>query len=192
VNADGSVNDVIEIPAGTNAKWEVAKTGDAIEWEMQDGKPRVVSYLAYPGNYGMVPGTRLTRQAGGDGDPLDVLVLGAAAARGSVQPVRIVALLKLLDDGERDDKLIAVPLAGPLSDVRDLEDLLARYPGITAIIETWFLHYKGPGRIESGGWADASTGLQVLDETVDAFGAWRHPTQVERRGRGSYVPGAGM
>jgi inorganic pyrophosphatase len=50
-NPDGSVNALIEIPAGTNAKWEVNEEG-VLEWEMKDGKPRVVRYLAYPGSYG--------------------------------------------------------------------------------------------------------------------------------------------
>ncbi len=43
---DGLVHVVVEIPAGTNDKWEVEKASGTLHWEHQDGKPRVVQYLA--------------------------------------------------------------------------------------------------------------------------------------------------
>ena len=52
VNADGTINVVVEIPAGTNAKWEVCNPDGAMEWELVNGRPRIVNYLPYPGNYG--------------------------------------------------------------------------------------------------------------------------------------------
>lgn len=56
-NANGTINVVVEIPAGTNAKYEVnTKTGN-LDWEIKKGKPRMVKYLAYPANYGMIPST---------------------------------------------------------------------------------------------------------------------------------------
>jgi len=169
VNEDGSVNVVVEIPAGTNAKWEVTEDGSALEWERVEEGLRVVRYLPYPANYGMIPSTVQDAATGGDGDPLDVLVLGSAAERGSVVRVRLVGVLRLLDDGERDDKLLAVPLEGSLSDVGDLDELRSRHPGITTIVETWFSHYKGPARIESRGYADAAAAREILEEAVAAF-----------------------
>jgi len=160
----GLVNVVVEIPAGTNDKWEVEKASGALHWELKDGKPRVVQYLAYPANYGMIPRTSLPKEVGGDGDPLDVVLLGPAVGRGSVVPARPIGVLRLVDDGERDDKILSVSLAGPLSDVSDLETLDARYPGIRSIVETWFTHYKGPGRTMSAGFADAADALAIVEE----------------------------
>ena len=164
IPAEGLANVVIEIPAGTNAKWEAAKDGESIDWEIKRGKPRVVQYLAYPGSYGMIPRTALPKELGGDGDPLDLLVLGPAIARGNVVAVRPVAVLKMLDGGERDDKIIAVQSEGPLSDVRDLASLNASYPGATSIVEIWFSSYKGPGRMQARGWADAAAAQKVVRE----------------------------
>ncbi len=76
VNRDGTINVVVEIPTGTTAKWEVTKPDGKLQWEFKRGKPRVVKYLGYPGNYGMLPRTLLAKEDGGDGDPLDVIVLG--------------------------------------------------------------------------------------------------------------------
>ena len=125
----GLVHVVVEIPAGTNDKWEVEQSSGALRWEHENGRPRVVQYLAYPVNYGMIPRTSLPREIGGDGDPLDVLLLGPRMDRGAVVRARPIGVLRLLDDGERDDKILTVPIAGPLSDALDLETLDARYPG---------------------------------------------------------------
>ena len=108
INSDGTINVVIEIPAGTAAKWEVDKKDGSLKWEFKEGKPRIVKYLGYPGNYGMVPQTLLSKELGGDGDPLDVLVLGKMVPRGSVVDAKLIGILKFLDGGEQDDKLLAV------------------------------------------------------------------------------------
>lgn len=163
------IHAVIEIPAGTNAKWEVEKSGGQLRWEFKNGKPRVVQYLPYPGNYGMIPQTILPRELGGDGDPLDVIVLGPALGRGAVIPVRVIGVLKLLDGGEQDDKLVAVSLDGPLRDVETLAELDARFQGVRLILETWFGHYKGPGEMEVRGWGDAERADQILTDAERAY-----------------------
>lgn len=170
------VNVVVEIPAGTNDKWEVEKTYGTLHWEQKDGKPRVVQYLAYPGNYGMIPRTSLPRELGGDGDPLDVLVLGPQVERGAVLHARPIGVLRLIDDGDRDDKILAVQTSGPLSDIESLEALKASYGGALLIIETWFTNYKGPGRLTSTGFGDATTAMAVVREASQYYEKnARHP-----------------
>ena len=69
-NHDGTVKAIVEIPAGTSAKWEISKDDPhAVYWELKKGAPRIVDYLGYPGNYGAIPGTALPKELGGDGDP---------------------------------------------------------------------------------------------------------------------------
>ena len=160
---DAAIDVLVEIPAGTNEKWEADEAGRALHHEQLDGRPRVVQYLAYPANYGMVPCTLLPAGQGGDGDPLDVVVLGPAVARGALLHVRPIGVLRLVDDGERDYKILAVRSRGPLSDVRDLASLDARYPGVRAILETWFTHYKGSGRVRSQGFGDAALARDIVE-----------------------------
>ncbi len=163
------INVVIEIPAGTQQKWEAKKSGKGLKWDRKNGKLRVIQYLPYPGNYGMVPRTLLPKSAGGDGDPLDVIVLGSASPRASVVSAIPVGILKLTDGGEQDDKIIAVPETGPLSDVRNLQELDARYPGVTEIIEIWFTSYKGAGKMASSGFADQDAAWQIVRTASSAF-----------------------
>jgi len=166
-----TVNIVVEIPAGSDQKWEVREPGKVMEWELKKGKRRVVAYLAYPANYGMIPQTMLPEEEGGDGDPLDVVLLGESVPRGSVTIGYPVAVLKLKDGGEQDDKIIAAPLTGPLSGVTGLEDLRTRFPGITDILETWFGNYKGPGVMKVEGWADRDEALAVVQAAHNAYTA---------------------
>lgn len=170
-NPDGTINVVVEIPTGTLAKWEVTKPDGKLEWEFKDGKPRVVQYLGYPGNYGMIPKSLLPKALGGDGDPLDVIVLGPAVPRGSVVAVKLIGVLKLLDGGEQDDKLIAVMKDTPLYEVDSIADLDNKFPGVTTIVKTWFSNYKGPGEMEVKGLAEKDEALQVFNNAVEAFAA---------------------
>ena len=56
---DNDIQVVIEIPTGTTAKWEVDKSDGLLHWQIKNGNPRIVEYLGYPGNYGMIPRTLL-------------------------------------------------------------------------------------------------------------------------------------
>lgn len=175
-NADGTLRAVIEIPTGTSAKWEMSKDDPkAVYWEFRRGAPRIVNYLGYPGNYGAIPGTALPKELGGDGDPLDVLVLGQAAPRGEVVNVRLIGVLKMLDGGEQDDKLIAVfTQDSPFAGIESMAQLDAEFPGVSRIIDTWFANYKGPdGGMESQGFAEADVAREVLDKAVAAWVAGR-------------------
>ncbi len=133
----------IEIPAGTTAKWEVDHQSGYLKWEFKKGKPRKVKFLGYPGNYGFIPQSILEKKDGGDGDPLDIIVLGPAVERGSVQDVRILGAIKLLDKGEQDDKIIAIPLSGPFDKIDSLSEMMVKFPGTIQIVRYWFEGYKG-------------------------------------------------
>jgi inorganic pyrophosphatase len=165
----GDINVVIEIPTGTNAKWEVNKTTGELKWEFRKGKPRVVSYLGYPGNYGMIPRTLLPKELGGDGDPLDVLVLGSALPRGSVVKAHAIGMLKLLDNGEQDDKIIAVLQNSDMGKISSIEELRHEFNGAAEIIETWFSNYKGPGKIESKGFTSVAEAEKVIRTAIEAY-----------------------
>lgn len=167
--SDNLINAVIEIPAGTNDKWEVNKETGCMEWEFKDGVPRVVEYLAYPANYGMIPQTLLPENAGGDGDPLDVLVLGPAVERGSIVQCELIGILYLTDTGEQDDKLVAVMKGTPFDGIETIDELNETFPGVTAILEEWFSSYKGPGKMETHGFGDKKEAEGILNTAIEAY-----------------------
>ena len=169
---NGDVNAVIEIPSGTLQKWELNKSNGKVEWEKINNTPRIVNYLGYPGNYGMIPRTLLSKGQGGDGDPLDIIILGPPAERGSVIRCKIISVLYLLDRGEQDNKLVAVQTNSPLYEVNSIGELDEKYIGISEILRLWFTNYKGPGKMESKGFGDKNKALEILKSAISEYEAY--------------------
>ncbi len=160
----GVLHAVIEISAGTSMKQAYDPASGTIVPVMHDGKPRRIEFLPYPGNYGFVPGTCMDPAQGGDGHPLDVLVLSDYVPPGTLMAVIPVAVLKLLDGGLRDDKVIAVPYDPALRilPVHDLPDLRDRYPRALSLVEEWFTHYDAAQPAQALGWEDKAAALAAV------------------------------
>ena len=157
------VDIIVEIPAGTNAKWEMNHKTKRLEWEIQNETKRIVKYLGYPANYGMIPNTLLRKEDGGDGDPLDVILLGPAVERGSQVQAKLIGMLRLTDSGEQDDKLIAVSGDGPFSEIERISELDHTFPGVTDILRIWFTSYKGPDVMSSTGFETREEAIEILE-----------------------------
>jgi inorganic pyrophosphatase len=109
------MNVIIEIPKNSKNKYEIDKDTGIIALD------RVMhSAQDYPFDYGFVPQTLFD-----DGDALDVVLLTTyPLAPGILVKARPVAIMEMVDGGERDDKVIAVPVDDPRFDeVHDLADL---------------------------------------------------------------------
>jgi inorganic pyrophosphatase len=135
-------NFFIEVPAGTNQKWEVNKSNGILEWEEKKGKKRIISFLPYPGNYGFIPQT-----LAGDSDALDIIDLDESQARNSIKKVKILGGLYLEDDKELDLKIIAIGEKSVFNQYDDLLQILLAKPMAIENIKNWFLNYKKPGKI---------------------------------------------
>lgn len=162
--ADGSVQAVIEIPAGTTAKREYSYDHNNFPIDLKNGKPRYVDFMGYPGNYGFIPSTMMDTARGGDGDALDVLILSQPATVGASLSIIPIAMIQLLDNEEIDDKLIAVPVLDSLKTISALTllDLETNYPAVKQIIETWFANYKGVGQMQVIGWQNEEAAMEAI------------------------------
>jgi len=158
------VDMLVEIPAGTNNKFEYNKVNQQIEQDSINGEARIISYLSYPGNYGMIPNTLLSKSEGGDGDPLDIIAIGPAVPKGTLLNCRIVGVLKLLDDGEQDDKLIAIGENSSIYEISSFMELNSSYPGISEIINIWFTNYKGNKKVEVLGFGDEIEAANIYEK----------------------------
>jgi inorganic pyrophosphatase len=129
--APGQFHAIIEIPLGSSNKYELDKQTGLLKLD------RVLhSAVYYPANYGFIPQTLAD-----DGDPLDVLVLGAAP----VYPLTLVAaraigLMTMKDQEEIDHKIVAVHVNDPeYNSYRDVHQLP---PHKLAVIKRFFEDYK--------------------------------------------------
>ena len=179
ISADGHVNAIIEVPAGTSQKWELNKLSGEIEQEFIDDKARVINYIGYPGNYGMIPQTLLPKEKGGDGDPLDILVLGPPEDRGSIVKCKVIGVLFLLDQGAQDDKLIAISDNSPLFHINEIADLTTNYIGVSEIIKLWFTNYKGLNKMKSNGFGNKQVAEEILQVAIHDCALNRSKTKVK-------------
>lgn len=163
------VNMVIEIPAGSNQKWEVNKKTKQLEWQKAGDSLRVINYLPYPANYGMIPGTWLSPEQGGDSDPLDIFLLGPSLERGSIYPAKVIGVIKMLDRGEQDDKLIAVDTQSWFGHINTMEELENSYPGVTSILVTWLQSYKGDNIIEFQSIESRKAAYEILNRAAENY-----------------------
>jgi len=153
---NGNLRIVVEIPAGTNKKLEYNYVTNTFPVDIKDGKERIINFLPYPGNYGFIPSTMMNRVRGGDGDALDVLVLSQHSATQTILEVIPIALLNLIDNGEIDSKIIAVPINPNhrVISAASYSQLHSEYPNVQRLIELWFTSYKGSGIVEFNGWGN--------------------------------------
>lgn len=165
---NGRLNAIIEIPAGTNHKVEYQPDKNIFAIDQENGKDRVIQYLPYPGNYGFIPGTQSDTSTGGDGDALDILVLAPAISSKTIMEVQPIAILKLIDDGEKDYKIVAIPTKNHFQTIKatSLEELQSQYPKALEIVETWFLYYNTSDPTKSLGWGDEEEALQEIKKHV--------------------------
>jgi inorganic pyrophosphatase len=168
--SDSMVQVIIEIPVGSNEKWEFNKANGLIEWQLlENGEGRMIHYLGYPANYGFIPQTLVPAATGGDGDPVDVFVLGSSMNRGSVVKVKIVGMINILDDNESDPKLLAVHADDQLFNIHSYKMLMNKYPGVVEIIKLWLLHYKGADRIKIVSEGDEKDAMSYIKEAHKSF-----------------------
>lgn len=154
-HAPRRVNAVIEIPRDSVNKYEYDKALHVFKLDRT-----LFSPVHYPGDYGFVPCT-----LGQDGDPLDVLVLVEAPSfPGCLIEVRPIGVLKMVDQGKKDEKILAVAQSDPL--YQQVTECTQVPPHQLREIEHFFSIYKylEDKRTELAGWGNAETARQIIVE----------------------------
>lgn len=156
---NNEINVVIEIPTGSNHK---------IEWDRKNAcfmldRIEPIAF-AKPCNYGFIPQT-----LDEDGDELDVLMItDQPLTTGIYTKARVLGVMKFEDDGEVDDKIIAVP-----EDDRNngdmyqtIDDLPKR---LIEQINFHFSHYKDlkkPGTTIVKGFFGQKEAQEIIEEAI--------------------------
>lgn len=130
-NAPEIVTAIIEVSKGSNTKYELDKLSGLLRVD------RILySAVHYPANYGFIPQSYCE-----DNDPLDILVLG----KESILPLSIlrakpIGVMKMIDQGESDDKIIAVHIDDPeFCDYNSIDELS---PHTLKTLKRFFEDYK--------------------------------------------------
>lgn len=157
------LNVVIEIPYGSNIKYEIDKESGAVFVD------RILyGSTVYPANYGFVPQT-----LAGDGDPADILVLCPMPLQaGSVIKCRLVGVLLT----GTASSFSSGPLSSSMSKTTPLFDSIQSYEDLPKaqldLIRNFFEVYKmlEPGKwVKVKGYADTKTAIEILNKSLAAY-----------------------
>ena len=161
-NVPNEINVIIEIPKGSNNKYEIDKETGLIKLDRAN-----YSSAAFPYDYGFVPQTLWE-----DGDALDVIVLTTYPLQtGILVSVRPVAVIDMVDTGESDYKILAVPTEDKRwDDVQDLDDLnkhmLKEY---VHFLETYKALKGKPAPTEIKGTYGKKEALAAVEKSIELY-----------------------
>ncbi|MCK9256214.1 MAG: inorganic diphosphatase [Bacteroidales bacterium] len=154
------VNGIIEIPKGTRAKYELDKNSGLLKLD------RVLySSVYYPANYGFIPRTYCD-----DKDPLDILILAQIEIVPlCIVPAKVIGVMRMLDNGEADDKIIAVSAGDPsINHINDISELAEHF---TTELRNFFEEYK---KLENKTvvveeFFDKHTAMEIINDSLNLY-----------------------
>ncbi|MCC6905911.1 MAG: inorganic diphosphatase [Anaerolineae bacterium] len=164
-----TVYTIVEIPKGSRNKYEYHKQAGIIKLD------RVLySSLYYPGDYGLIPRTFYD-----DGDPLDIIVMiNEPTFPGCVIEARPIGIFRMLDKGEPDDKIFAVPSREPLyQDYHDIKDIPRHF---LDEVRHFFAVYKDleGARVETLGWEGAQAARERIEYAARLYQTTFQPPRL--------------
>jgi inorganic pyrophosphatase len=154
-----AVTVIVEIPKGSRNKYEMDKTTGRIHLDRM-----LFSSVHYPTDYGYIEHT-----LGGDGDPLDALVLvNEATFPGCVIEARPVGVFHMSDDKGEDEKVLTVPVSDPYWN--QIHTLAEVQPHLLREIEHFFTIYKDlEGKaVVIKGWEDEINARALIEKATKA------------------------
>ncbi len=154
------LNVIVEIPKGSRNKYEYDHDTGRIMLDRM-----LFSAVHYPSDYGF-----FTETLGGDGDPLDALVLVREPTfPGCLIQVRPIGLFEMVDEKGPDEKILCVPVKDPhWSSFHTLKDVA---PHLLTEIAHFFGTYKELEKKKVGvkGWQDLEAALRIIKESQERY-----------------------
>ncbi len=155
------INIIIEISKGSRVKYEMCKKYGMIQVDRILHTP-----IPYPFSYGLIPQTWNDY----DHDPLDAIVIASEPLiPGCFIQCRTIGMLSVDDDGERDDKILAVPLNDPYcSHIKAFDEVSKKE---REDIQYFLEHYKDLEKktVTVKSWDDAEAAKEFIAECVECY-----------------------
>ncbi|MCC6323668.1 inorganic diphosphatase [Candidatus Nomurabacteria bacterium] len=158
----GIINAIIEVSAGTINKYELITESGQLKLDRVG-----YSTLSYPFTYGAIPMTWDY-----DGDPLDVEIVNITEplVPGSLVEARIIGVMKFIDGGEVDDKIIAVLNDDKRSDhINSIDDLGEYFKKETQYFWENIKALKKPGTGKVETFHNKDEAIKVIKECAEKY-----------------------
>ncbi len=170
------LNTIIELNSMTINKYEIITETGHLKLDRVG-----FSSLSYPFAYGAIPCTWDE-----DGDPLDVEIVGVTEplVNGCLVEARIIGIMKFEDDGEIDDKVIAVLADDKRMDhIMHYEQLGEHWLKETSFYWEHYKHLKKPGTCKVKGFFDTDEAVKIIKECEARYKEHYLPKFLEHNGK---------
>ncbi len=160
INTPEIVNGVIEIPMGSNAKYELDKESGLLRLDRV-----LLSAVHYPANYGFIPQT-----IADDNDPLDILVISSIEAEPlSIIEAKVIGVMHMIDDSERDEKIISVSINDMA--VNYINTLAELPPHTMTELKRFLEDYKKleHKHVEVNEFREKEFAFKIIEESLDRY-----------------------
>ncbi len=151
---------IVEIPKGSKVKYEIAKEFPGILLD------RILySSVVYPVNYGLIPRTLYY-----DGDPIDAMVLVSESTfPGTIIKARVVGMMKMTDQGDRDNKILTVCENDPnVNYIKDIKDINQHtLDEIANFFSTYKLLEHKETKVE--GWEGKEAAIKDIEASIKMY-----------------------
>ena len=151
---------LVEVPKGSQNKYEYEKDLGIFAID------RVLySPVQYPTDYGLIPQTYYD-----DGDPLDIMVvMDEPTFSGCLIAVRPIGLMRMIDSGDNDDKILAVPDKDPMyAEVTDISDLPPHKMRAIGHFFTVYKQLEGK-KTDVTGWEGAESAKNAIMHSIKLY-----------------------
>ena len=168
----GIINAIVEVSSGSINKYELITESGQLKLDRVG-----YSSMAYPFTYGAIPGTWDY-----DGDPLDVEIVNVTEALvpGSLVELRVIGVMKFVDGGEVDDKIIAVLASDKRSEhIEKVEDLGEYFITQTKYYWENYKALKKPGTGVVGEFLNAKEAAEIVQESAARYEKEYKPKLVD-------------
>ena len=152
---------LVEIPRGTSNKYEYDEDLGVFKLDRA-----LYSSVFYPTEYGFIPQTWAK-----DNDPLDIMVLSTFTTfPGCLLKARPIGLLRMVDSGKTDDKIIATASGDPrFKDVRDLSDLSHHFKKEIQNFWESYAALQPKKEIEIKSWHEPERAYRIIESAIKAY-----------------------
>lgn len=159
---DAVINTIVEINANSINKYEIITE----TWTLKLDRVGFSS-LSYPFAYGAIPCTWDL-----DNDPLDVEIVNVTEplVPGSLVEVRVIGIMKFIDGGEVDDKVIAVINDDKrTAHIKSVEDLGEQFIKETTYYWEHYKDLKKPGTGKVEGFFGVEEAVKIIKECEERY-----------------------
>ena len=172
LDKENELNCIIEIPMWCKVKYELDKNFGLIKVDRILYGP-----VHYPCNYGFFPQTLCE-----DEDPLDVLVIGQfPVVPLAMMRVRAIGVIRMVDQGKRDDKIISVHIDDPeFNYINSFHEL---HEHRTLEIKNFFEHYKDLEKkeVEINSVGDEQVAANVIKDAINLYRSqFKHSKKIKK------------